>query len=91
MRNFKFVLEQPFLTPHSTSITYQRPVTADDAVAGYNDGDMIFTVGTGGGADDFGVAKPLGKVHIADGFAIRDFQQFTPDPFLKIGAFLVYR
>lgn len=91
MCNFKFELEQPFLTPHTSRIPYERPIASDNAVTGNDDGDIILAIGAGGGADDFGIAKPFSEIHIADGFAVRNLKQFSPNPFLKVGAFLVYR
>ncbi len=91
MCNFKFELEQPFLTPHTSRIPYERPVASDNAVTRNDDGNIVFAIATGGGTDDFGVAKSFSEIHIADGFAVRNFKQFSPNPFLKIGALLVYR
>lgn len=91
MCDLELVLEQPFLTPHATPVTGKRTIAANNAMTGNDNSELVFAVGAGCCADYFRVAESFGKIHITDGAAIGDFDQFTPYSFLELGAFLVYR
>src|SRR5687767_11376155 len=55
MRHFCFMFKQPFLSPQSTAISHQFAVSANHTMTGYNDGNIIFPVGTGNRPCGFGI------------------------------------
>lgn len=90
MRNPELVLQQPFFTPYTAGVANQRFITANNAVAGYNYGNIILAVGSSYGPYGFGIAHPFRLFKIADGFTKRYVYQFVPHLLLKLGAVLVY-
>src|ERR1700739_2152549 len=90
MGDLELVLQQPFLAPHAPTIAYQRTVAAYYPVTGYDNSDLVLAIGTGRSPDHFGVAQPLGQVHITDGFSIADTVEFAPYLYLAIRSVLVY-
>src|SRR3569833_2790023 len=55
---------------------------------GDHDGDIVPTVGSGGGAYAFRVTEPAGHVQVAEGFAKGDRGQLIPDLLLESSAVL---
>ena len=85
----ELVLQQPFFTPQAAGVTGEAFVCTNNAVAGHDDGYFVAAIGVGGGTYYFGVAHALCQVSVADGFAVRYFQQLVPYGLLKSGAVLV--
>lgn len=81
-----FVLEQPFLAPQTATITDQLAVFADDAMAGYDDGDRVAAVG--GSHGPYGCRSTDTPCNILIGCraAIRNRLQALPDLLLEFGS-----
>src|SRR5262245_57888955 len=72
VREDAFVAEQPPLAVESAAVARQRPVGADDAMAGHDDGDRIRAVRRPDGPHRRGLSNPLRQLGIRDGRAGRN-------------------
>ena len=71
--------KQFFFDRQASTVSGELTVTADDAVAGNDDGDGIRSVGQADGAGGFGIAGAAGEFAVGDGFAVRDVAEQLPD------------
>ena len=69
VRGALFVVQQPFLAPDAAAVAAQRPVGADDAVAGDDDRQAVVAVGAAHGAGGAGAATSC---------AIREYDVVLP-------------
>lgn len=77
---------QKFLfSPKPTTIPGQRPVRADNAVAGNDEGDLIGAVGPRDGTDGSRATNGVCNLRIAAGFTCRDHAQLVPNHFGELG------
>ena len=77
------VFEQPFFSPETAAISDQVFFGPDDAVTGYDDDDVIPSVGGCRGADSPGITEPAGQFEIAERFSEGNSRQLVPHPLLK--------
>src|SRR4051794_11674503 len=76
-------IEQGALAFQAASVAGERPVGADDAVAGDDDGDRVAAIGGADRARGPGALDALGELAVADRLAVGDRAQRLPDLLLE--------
>src|SRR5690606_25988226 len=76
-------IQDPRLPLGAPPVPTDRPVAADDAVAGNDEGDGICGAGTGHCAHRCGVADATGDLLVAAGRATRDLPELAPHEALE--------
>ncbi len=71
---------------HAAGVPGQLAITADDAVAGHDDGQWVAPIGRTDGTHGPGSMYGAGDVAIRGCFAVRDRRQRLPDRTLKVRA-----
>src|SRR6266566_8977642 len=81
---FPLVIEQPFLTPQSATVTAQRAIRADDAMTGDDDANHVGAVGTTNRATRVLITELFRHPRIGTRFAHWDGPQDFPCSQLKV-------
>jgi hypothetical protein len=85
------VVKQPFFAPQAAAVAHEIAFGSDDAVAGDDNDDIIFSVGGSRGADGLGIAETAGEFEVAEGLSEGDGGEFAPNALLERGTFLADR
>src|SRR6266540_3442346 len=86
-----FVIKEPLLAPAAAAVAAERPVGADDAVTGDEDGDLVLAVDAPNRADGAGRTHAARHVGVGPRLAIRDLAECLPGRQLERGAALLQR
>ena len=86
-----FQSKQRLFAVQAACVAGQLAITADDAVAGNQDGHFVLPVGGGNGADGFRIVQTLRLLFVAARFAVRNRQERIPCLLLKFSANLLQR
>ena len=78
--------KQPPFAPQSTAVPRKASITADDAVAGNDNGNGIFAVGGANRPAGIRLGEDIRNSPVLCGLAVWDSLQLPPHGFLKIRA-----
>ncbi len=84
------MFQQPLLSPKPACIARQRPVGADNAVAGHHNPEWIPAIGGRHRPNGFLVADAPGQGHIRHGYTKRHIEQRSPNGLLEGRSHWIY-
>src|SRR5580658_2209970 len=85
------MIQQPFFSPKSATISNQVPLGPDHPVTRHDDHDIVLPVGRRGRPDIFSISQPSGLLQVADCLSKGYRHQLVPNPLLKLATLLVDR